>query len=110
MYQRGGCRLRLKRALAAVGHKSDARAARGQRDVLQVRGNAGTTVDGDRRGVPVATGWVAHNFDAEIRRCIYWRPWQRDADQAAFEQEGVRRFLVLREVRAVGAIDGGEEG
>src|SRR5438552_3525108 len=37
-------------------------------------------------------------------------PPKGDAEQAAFEQEGVRVFFVLREVRAVGAIDGGEEG
>ena len=108
MYQRGGSRLRLKRALAAIGHKSDARAASRQSDVLQIGGDARPTVDGNGSGVLVATGWVPDNFDAEIR-LRYWRPRKRHTEQAAFEQQRVRLFFVLSEVRAVRAIDGGED-
>src|SRR5439155_11847287 len=112
MRQGGGSGLRLEGALAAVGHEG---VASGQGDVLQVGGDARATVDGDGSGLLVATGWVAHNVDAEIRleelaRGGYGRPREGDAEQAAFEQEGVRLFFVLREVRAVGAVDGGEEG
>src|SRR5215831_20834513 len=111
MRQGGGSGLRLEGGLAAVGHK---RAASGQDDVLQVGGNARATVDGDGSGVLVATGWVAHNFDTKFRLDKlagggYGRPREGDPQQAPFEQQGVRLSLVLREVRAIGAIDGGEE-
>src|SRR5207245_8991858 len=99
---------RLEGALAAVSHEG---AASGQGDVLQVGGDARATVDGDGSGVLVTTGWVAHNFDAEIRleelaRGSYGRPREGDAEHAAFEQEGVRLFFVLRQVWSVGVVDG----
>src|SRR5207245_9508224 len=64
MRQGGGSGLRLEGALAAVGHEG---VASGQGDVLQVGGDARATVDGDGSWVLVATGWVAHDVDAEIR-------------------------------------------
>src|SRR5262245_20377776 len=85
MRQDGGRGLRLESRLAPVGHQ---RATGGQGDVLQVGGDARSTVDGDGSGVLVATRWVAHNFDAEIRPGYGW-PRKCDAEQAAFKQEGV---------------------
>src|SRR5262245_10011382 len=105
MYQYSGSGLRLQSRLAAVGHEC---AAGGQCDVLQVGGDARATIDGNGSGVLVATGRVAHNFDPKIR-LGYWRPWKRDTKQATFKQQGVRLCFVLRKVRAVGAVNGGEE-
>ena len=88
------------------------RAATG--DVRQVGGDARAAVHGDGGGVLVATGWVAHDFDTELRLDAlagggYWRPRESNTEQAPLQQERVRLFFFLREVRAVGAVDGGEQ-
>src|SRR5205823_12401718 len=106
MYQSGGSRLRLQRALAAVGHEC---VACRQRDVLEIRGNARPTVDRNGSGVLVASGGIAHHFNSEIRLAGCRRPRKCDAEKAAFEQERVRLLLVLRKVRAVGTVDWSEE-
>ena len=87
-------------------------------DVLEVGHRAGTPVHGDRRRTArqsvfrmgVAAGRIAHHFDRELgldRRAIRapGGPGQRDAEQAALQEQRMRRGVVLREARTIAAVD-----
>ena len=103
-----------------AGLQHDRRAA--GNNVFQIRRHAGTPIDGNRRlgaletvlAAGIASGRVAHHLDRELDRLrravgISRRPGERNPEKPALEQERMRAFLLLRQVRTVRAVERRED-